>query len=275
MDAAVIASPANPRIKALLDLRRRRHRDERGECVVEGRDELALVLRAGARPRAVYHCPELFESPAAAGHAEPGELLQEAERRGAELVRLSRAAYAKACYRQGPDGMLAVLPAPDTTLSALVLPDMPLVVVAQGVEKPGNLGAMLRTADAAGVTALIAADPVTDWSNPNVVRASKGTVFAVPVTRDTSAATLDWLSERSIPLIAATGDADTSYDEIDYRGPVAIAVGAEHTGLNTRLLAGAAARVSIPMRGLADSLNVATAMALVTFEAVRQRRRGR
>lgn len=290
---AVIASPANPRIKALAALRRRRQRDERRECLVEGRDELALALRAGVRPTAVYHCPELYAVPSteATGrtdpladpdgepdtgtHADPGTLLSEAAGRGAELFRLGRAAFEKASYRQGPDGILAVVPAPDHTLPELRLPDRPLIVVAQGVEKPGNLGAMLRTADAAGVAAVIAADAVTDWSNPNVVRASKGTVFAVPVATATGGQTLDWLAESAIPLVATTPAADHGYDEIDYRGPIAIAVGAERTGVDATLLAGAAYRVSIPMHGLVDSLNVATAMALVTFEAVRQRRRGR
>lgn len=296
---AVIASPANPRIKALAALRRRRQRDDRRECVVDGRDELALALRAGVRPTAVYHCPELYDVPPAeaarrsdpaadpdadpdaddageaGAHADPRALLGEAAGRGAELVRLSRTAFEKASYRQGPDGMLAVVPAPDRTLAELRLPARPLIVVAQGVEKPGNLGAMLRTADAAGVCAVVAADAVTDWSNPNVVRASKGTVFAVPVATATGAQTLDWLARSAIPLVATTPDADHGYDEIDYRGPVAIAVGAERTGLDATLLAGAAYRVSIPMHGLVDSLNVATAMALVTFEAVRQRRRGR
>ncbi len=275
---AVIASPANPRIKALAALRRRRQRDERRECLVEGRDELALALRAGVRPSAVYHCPELYDvaaDPEAGGHADPSALLNDAADRGAELVRLSRVAFEKASYRDGPDGMLAVVPAPDRTLADLRLPDRPLIVVAQGVEKPGNLGAMLRTADAAGVAAVIAADAVTDWSNPNVVRSSKAAVFAVPVAAATGAQTLDWLARSGIPLVATTPDADHEYDEIDYRGPVAIAVGAERTGLDATLLAGAAYRVSIPMHGLVDSLNVATAMALVTFEAVRQRRRGR
>ena len=278
---AVISSPANPRIKALVALRRRRPREERRECLVEGQDELAVALRAGVRPSAVYHCPELYDVATERTrhrpdpHADSRALLSDAAGRGAELVRLSRSAFEKASYRQGPDGILAVVPAPDTTLAELTLPDLPLVVVAAGVEKPGNLGAMLRTADAAGVAAVIAADAVTDWSNPNVVRASKGTVFAVPVATATGAQTLDWLANSAVPLVATTPDADHEYDEIDYRGPVAIAVGAEQTGLDETLLTGAAYRVAIPMHGLVDSLNVATAMALVTFEAVRQRRRGR
>lgn len=284
MESAAITSPTNPQIKALVALRRRRYRDDAKQCVIEGRDELALALRAGVEPSAVYHCPELYpattqsvvrDRSGTGPPRDPSELLRDAVRRGAQLIRLSRPAFEKASYRQGPDGILAVVPALDRELSTLSLPEQPLVVVAQGVEKPGNLGAMLRTADAAGVAAVIAADPVTDWGNPNVVRASKGTVFALPLASASGAQTLEWLTARGLPLVATTPHADLGYDEVDYRGPIAIAVGAERNGLDAALLDGAAYRVSIPMQGLVDSLNVATAMALVTFEARRQRRQRR
>ncbi|MBK7722081.1 MAG: RNA methyltransferase [Austwickia sp.] len=270
MDDAIISSPANPHIKTLIALRTRRTRSERAECLVEGHAEVDLALRAGIAPIALYHCPELYPQTGSPGS--PTELLHAARERGATVVRLTRAAFEKAAYRQGPDGILAVVPALNAGLDALILGERPLVIVAQGVEKPGNLGAMLRTADAAGVSALIAADPVTDWGNPNVVRASKGTVFAVQVATATTEATLGWLADAGIPLLATTPAAEQRYDEIDYRGPVAIAVGAERTGLDAAALTAATYRVSIPMHGLVDSLNVATTMALVTFEAVRQRR---
>jgi TrmH family RNA methyltransferase len=140
------------------------------------------------------------------------------------------------------------------------------------VEKPGNLGAMLRTADAAGVDAVVAADPVTDWGNPNTVRASKGTVFSVPVAGDPTALVQDWLARHGIPLVAATPDTPTEYTEVDFRGPVAIAVGTEQTGLTDEVLAAAEHRVRIPMVGRANSLNVATSAAIIVYEAVRQRR---
>jgi RNA methyltransferase, TrmH family len=147
-----------------------------------------------------------------------------------------------------------------------------LALVCQGVEKPGNLGAMLRTSDAAGVEAVVAADPVTDWGNPNLVRASKGTVFSVPVASDSTAETLQWLSDNGIALAATTPDTDLDYTEVDYTGPIAIAVGAEKHGLTDEILAAAANRIRIPMAGRANSLNVAASAAIVIYEAVRQRR---
>ncbi len=270
MEPPLITSTANPHIKSLVALRRRRHRDDRGVALVEGYDELALALRAGVRPTCVYFCPELY--PDSSDAADPRTLLRECEQAGAQIIRLSPPAFDKAAYRQGPDGLLAVVPTVERSLTSLHLPPGPIVVLVQGVEKPGNLGAMLRTADAAGVAAVIAADPVTDWANPNVIRASKGTVFALPVASATGEESLEWLAAQGIPIVATTPEGDRRYDEVDYRGPVAVAVGAERTGLDRRLLDAAAYRVSIPMQGLVDSLNVATAMAVVTFEAVRQRR---
>jgi TrmH family RNA methyltransferase len=158
-------------------------------------------------------------------------------------------------------------------LEHLVLGERPLVLVCEGIEKPGNLGAILRTADAAGVTAVIAAGPVTDWGNPNLVRASKGTVFSVPVASGSSAGVLGWLADRSVPVVATTPDTDTLVAEADLTGPVAIAVGSEHDGLSGPWLEQAGTRVKIPMFGRVDSLNVAASAAVVVYEAVRQRMR--
>ena len=133
---------------------------------------------------------------------------------------------------------------------------------------------MLRTADAAGVDAVVAADPVTDWGNPNVVRGSKGTVYAVPVASATTAETLAWLRSSGVTVVATTPDTELDYADVDYTGPVAIAVGTEKQGLDAALLGAADFRVRIPMSGLANSLNVATSAAIVVYEAVRQRRRG-
>ena len=167
-----------------------------------------------------------------------------------------------------------MVPAVAGDLDHLVLGDRPLVLVCEGVEKPGNLGAILRTADAAGVTAVIAAGPVTDWGNPNLVRASKGAVFSVPVAAGGSAGVLAWLADRSVPVVATTPDTDTLVADADLTGPVAIAVGSEKDGLSGQWLERAAATVKIPMFGRVDSLNVATSAAIVVYEAVRQRMLG-
>lgn len=268
-----ITSPANPRIKAIAGLRRRRARDQERRTVVEGFEELSLALDSGVVPELLLLCPDLFgqeeRSPAQRLHARARDL-------GTEVVLASRSAFEKAAYREGPDGVLAVVRTVGSGC-AEVLPHLPndaLVLLCEGVEKPGNLGAMLRTADAAGVAAVLAADPVTDWGNPNTVRASKGTVFCVPVTSDSTAATLDALESRGIPVLATTPDTETAHTDVDYRGPVAIAVGAEKTGLSDQVLERAAQRVRIPMVGRANSLNVATSAAIVVYEAVRQRRAG-
>jgi RNA methyltransferase, TrmH family len=260
----VVTSPANPRLKGLVALRRRRHRDQTGQTLVEGYEEIWLAVEAGARPTALYFCPAL---------AAPGgdDLLDRAAAAGAELVELGRAAFEKVAYRESPDGWLAVVPAVATDLARLRLPADPLVLVCEAVEKPGNLGAILRTADAAGAAAVLAADPVTDWGNPNLVRASKGTVFAVPVAAADGPRLVAWLRERGIAVVAATPHTDLAYTEVDLTGPAAIVVGAEKEGLSAAWLAAADHRVRIPMTGRADSLNVATSAAVLAYEAVRQR----
>jgi RNA methyltransferase, TrmH family len=259
-----ITSPANARVKQLVALRRRRARDQAGVTLVEGFEELGLALAAGVRPRALYYSPEL------AGGDVAG-MTGRVARLGAEVIRVSRPVFGKIAYRESPDGWLAVVPSVPASLDGLDTGACPLVIICEGVEKPGNLGAILRTADAAGVSAVIAADPVTDWGNPNVVRASKGTVFSVPVAAATSAEVLGWVAERGLTLVAATPDSRTTLTEVDLTGPVAIAVGAEKQGLPAEWLARAGSRARIPMFGLADSLNVATSAAILTYEAVRQR----
>ena len=259
-----LTSPSNPRVKELVGLRRRRSRDDAGMTLVEGHEELVLALDAGVRPRTLYWCPAMV------GPDQRGTVRRVAGL-GAEVVRLSRQLFDKVAYRQSPDGWLAVVPAVASDLDHLVLGDRPLVLVCEGVEKPGNLGAILRTADAAGVTAVIAAGPVTDWGNPNLVRASKGTVFSVPVAAGGSAGVLGWLADRSVPVVATTPDTDTLVADADLTGPVAIAVGSEKDGLSGQWLERAAATVKIPMFGRVDSLNVATSAAIVVYEAVRQR----
>lgn len=270
-DELVITSPANPRVKALLALRRRRERDQSGTTLLEGYEELSLAVADGVVPRALYYCPELMR-----GALEQDDVVRRVAALGVPVTRLSRAAFEKAAYREGPDGFLAVVPQPGgdlaTVEAAVAGVADPLILVCEHVEKPGNLGAMLRTADAAGVHAVIAADPVTDWGNPNVVRASKGTVFTVPVAQAPTSQVLAWLGARGIPLVATTPDTDLVHTDAPLAGPVAIAVGAEKTGLGPAALRGATYRVRIPMAGRADSLNVSTSAAIVLFEAVRQRR---
>jgi RNA methyltransferase, TrmH family len=261
-----ITSPANPRIKQLVALRRRRGREQSDVTLVEGLAEIELALASSVRPRAIYYCPALAT-------AESLRLADQAAQRGAEVIQVSRPVFEKISYREGPDGWLAVVPAISASLDRLQPGPRPLILVCAGLEKPGNLGAILRTADAAGVAAVIAADAVTDWGNPNVVRASKGTVFSVPVASAPTAEVLDWLTARRLQVVAATPDATQLITEADLTGPTAVAVGAEQTGLSQEWLRRADVRVRIPMFGKADSLNVSTSAAIILYEAVRQRLR--
>jgi TrmH family RNA methyltransferase len=266
MPELIITSPANARLKSLVSLRRRRAREDAGLTLIEGYDELSLALDAGVVPRTVYHCPELMLDPAV-----QQDVLVRVQVLGSDTQQLGRAAFEKVAYREGPDGFLAVVDSVVRSCGDLSVGPASLALICQGVEKPGNLGAMLRTADAAGVEAVVAVDPVTDWSNPNLVRASKGTVFSVPVASAGTPEALTWLSDHGIALAATTPDTDLNYTDVDYTGPIAIAVGAEKYGLTDEILAAATYRIRIPMAGRANSLNVATSAAVVIYEAVRQR----
>lgn len=272
-----ITSPANPRLKALIALRRRRAREETGQTVVEGYEELALALGAGVRPRTLYVCEEIFSPAGLAGSQDIGhqsDLLARARDERVEIVHLSRHAYEKVAYREGADGLLALVDTAGMPLGSLPVGRADFLgLVAQGVEKPGNLGAMLRTADAAGASAVVAADPVTDWGNPNVVRASKGTVFALPVAAATTDEVLAWAGAHDLALVVTTPETDLLHTEVDYTGRVAVVVGSEKHGVDDRMLEAAAHRVRIPMHGKANSLNVSVSAAIVLYEAVRQRAR--
>lgn len=262
----LITSPANPRLKALVRLRRRRARDEAGVTLAEGFEELELAVAAGVVPRTVFHCRELMLDP-----ARQERLVDALRSHGVETVALSRSAFEKVAYREGPDGFLAVLPRLGLALDELTVPEDAFLLVAEGIEKPGNLGSMLRSAEAAGVHAVIAVDPATDWGNPNVIRGSKGAVYAVPVVSTTLAELLPWASTRGIRLVATTPDTEDLHTSTDLTGPVAIAVGTEKYGLTDAFLEAADARVRIPMAGEMNSLNAGVAAAVVLFEAVRQR----
>lgn len=252
-----ISSLQNPRVKQVVRLREKRQRERDGLMLVEGWDELTLALGAGWQPLTVYHAPELAT--------------RQINGIQSELLTVSRSVFEKMSYRDTPDGWLAVFSLPAPQLEDLMLPPVPLLIVAESVEKPGNLGAMLRTADAAGVDALIVCDPRTDVYNPNVVRASRGALFSVPAVQSSAQAVLSYLRRQGISIVAATAHTDTLYTQADLRQPVAIVVGTEDEGLSDFWLKNADLKVKIPMVGRVESLNVSVAAALFVYEAVRQR----
>lgn len=260
-----ISSLQNPRVKQLVKLRDRRPRDEAGVFLVEGYREIRRALEKNVPLQEVYFSPEWF-----LGENEPG-LLKTAEAAGAQLFELTRDAFAKVAYRERPDGLLAVAPQWKRALTDLALPPAPFLLVVEAIEKPGNLGTILRSADAAGCDAVIVCDPVTDIFNPNVVRASTGVLFSVPLVVEESARVLAWLREMKVRAIATTPGAETLYTTANLRGPLAIVMGSEQYGLSEFWLTHADLTVRIPMAGHADSLNVAMATIITLFEAVRQR----
>jgi TrmH family RNA methyltransferase len=261
----IITSPHNPGIKRVIALRGRRDRDRTGLMPVEGYDELLVALSSGVFPVQVFFCPVLFGDPRRA------RLIERLSASGTELIEVSELVFAKMAYRNDPDGLLATFPIPHRRLRELRLGKTPLLVVAESVEKPGNLGAMLRTADAAGLDAVISSAPLTDWGNPNLVRASRGTLFTVPVAESGNEETIAWLQGHGIAIVASTPDAERLYTEANLRGPLAVAVGQESKGLSPVWIDRANLTVRIPMFGRVNSLNVSVATALLVYEAIRQR----
>ncbi|HVS51751.1 MAG TPA: RNA methyltransferase [Opitutaceae bacterium] len=260
-----ISSLQNPRVKQLVKLRDRRPRDEAGVFLVEGYREIRRALEKHIALTEVYFAPDWFLG------ANERALLAQAEAAGAKLFELTKETFAKVAYRERPDGLLAVAPQWRRTLDDLALGAAPFLLVVEAIEKPGNLGTILRSADAAGCDAVIVCDPVTDIFNPNVVRASTGVLFSVPLVVGESARVLAWLREKKIRTVATTPTAATLYTAADLRGPLAIVMGSEQYGLSEFWLNNADLPVRIPMAGQADSLNVAMATIVTLFEAVRQR----
>ncbi len=260
-----ITSLQNPRVKELVRLRKRRERDEYRLFLVESYLGVRRALEKGVVFRELYFSPDWF-----LGGNEP-VLLERAHAAGAKLFELSKAAFARVAYQERPDGLLAVAPQWFRTLGDLELGPSPFLIVCESIEKPGNLGTILRSADAAGCVAMILCDTVTDVFNPNVVRASTGTLFSVPVVVSDSVTVQAWLRERGIRAVATMPHTGNLYTKTDLRGPLAVVMGSEQYGLSDFWIKGADALVRIPMAGQADSLNVAMAAIITIFEAVRQR----
>jgi TrmH family RNA methyltransferase len=259
-----ITSLTNPRVKAAVRLRDRRERELTGLTIVDGAREILRALDAGATVGTAFLAEDLLRT--ADAHAVADRL-----RHRRSTLAVSAAVLAKVAYGERSDGVVAIVETPRLDLTDLVLPDEPLLVVVEGVEKPGNLGAVLRTADGAGADAVIAADSRTDPFNPNAIRASLGTIFALPVVAASSTETLGWLIDRGLRPVAAVVDAPTDYSAADLRGPLAVILGSEAEGLTATWRDPRVTRVSIPMAGIADSLNVSIAAAILLYETVRQR----
>jgi TrmH family RNA methyltransferase len=261
-----IQSRQNEQVKNLVKLRERKHRDRQSRFLVEGLRELDHALQAGYEAEAIYYCPEFFPQEAHSA------FIDGQRRAGAyPLIRMSLEAFEKASYREGPDGLLATARQRGNSLDDLKLSERPLLLVLEGIEKPGNLGAILRSADGAGADAVILVDCVLDLYNPNAIRSSQGLIFALPTVSAARESLNQWLQMRSIAIVATTPDTETLHWKVDYTAPTALFLGSESDGLSDFWLEQAAQRIRIPMAGQADSLNVAAATAVCLYEARRQR----
>ncbi len=258
----MITGLTNTGIKRLVNLQQNsRARREAGVFVAEGRRELLHCIEGGYHINTIYCCRDIS--------GDVSELT--ANLADVEVVDVSRAVYDKVAYRDGTEGVIAIVNTPVRTLHSLELPASPLLLVLEGVEKPGNLGAVLRSADAAGADAVIVCEPLTDIYNPNVIRSSIGAVFTVPTVTCTTAEGVDFLKNRGIQILTAQLQDSKPYYNIDMTVPTAIVMGTEATGLTTAWREAADAHILIPMNGRLDSLNVAVSASILVYEAVRQR----
>lgn len=268
MNESHLTSLQNPKIKQVLHLRERHERDQTGQFLIEGYRELLRAVDAGWKIETLFTCQELF-----LGSNEPA-LIQRLLSRGTIHFTCAEKAFRKMSYRDRPDGLLAIAPQKHLKLNDLKQQQkqkMPFYVVAEAIEKPGNLGTILRSSDAVGVSGLIVCDRCTDIYNPNVVRASVGTLFTVPTVEAKGEETLEWLKSQGILILAATPQATQEFTQVNLAQPVALAVGTEQLGLSERWMQQADLQVRIPMNGVADSLNVAMATTLLLYEVLRQR----
>lgn len=264
-----IISSSNPRIKNLLRLQTNsRDRQSQNLFIIEGYREISRAILSGIEIKELYVCHELDKQ----GRSE--DLLKKDRR--ILVFEVGKAAFSRIAYREGSDGLIALAVPRNLKLNELKLGGNPLILILESVEKPGNLGAIMRTADAAGVDAVIVCDPLTDIYNPNAIRSGVGCIFTRQVVTCTSTEAIGWLNKKKISVFAAAlTDKALNYHTMDYSGPTAIVMGTEATGLSSEWLEKSDYQIIIPMRGVADSMNVSTSAAVLVFEAIRQREKGR
>jgi RNA methyltransferase, TrmH family len=256
-----ITSTQNPKIKSLLALEKPRERRKQCLFVVEGAKEVRLALEAGYKIGNIFFCEEILDP------IDSRDLLKEDKL----LVPVSKEVFDKIAIRESTGGILAVAEQKTHRLADIKLSQDPLILILEAVEKPGNLGAILRTADAAGVDAVIICDPQTDFYNPNVIRSSVGCVFTKQIASATSEETLAWLQKHNIKIYCTYLRASRPYHQVDFTKSSAIVMGTEATGLSDLWVKNSSANIIIPMQGKIDSMNVSNAAAVVVFEAMRQR----
>jgi len=262
-----IASLQNRQVKDAVRLRDHRGRRRQGRIIIDGARELIRAIDGGIELLQVFVCDAIGQQDAVQG------AMAAVSKTDARVRHVTPDVFAKLAFGQRAEGIVGVAQTPRRTLEALSVPEGALIAVLEMVEKPGNVGAVLRSADGAGISALVVADGRTDLYNPNAIRASLGTIFTVPVCEATSAETFSWLRERNLPIYAARVDGTVEYVDVDFTSPAAIVLGSETTGLSDIWRRDHVTAVRLPMLGVADSLNVSAAAAVLFYEALRQRSR--
>lgn len=262
-----ITSLQNKEIKWLLQLQEKsRNRKKEHAFVVEGKRETALATKGGYKPLHLYFVPELMD------FQEVLEISKSNSEKPAIITEINQEIYEKIAYRGSTEGLIAVFETKDHDLEDLKLENSaPLILVAEAPEKPGNIGAILRTADAAAVDAVIIANPRTDLYNPNIIRSSVGCIFTNKIATGTTSEIIAFLQRQNIQIYAAALQASKAYHQIDFRQASAIVMGTEATGLSDEWLENSTQNIIIPMHGEIDSMNVSVAAGILIFEAKRQR----
>lgn len=261
-----ITSAQNPKIRTLLELQEKsKARRREGLFIIEGARELQHCISAGYSIHSLFICPDILSGNALT------EIEQALEGKTFGCFSIPKHIYEKVAYRGGTEGVIAEIRCKSHSLEDLQLKDNPLVVILESVEKPGNLGAILRSADASGVDAVIVCDPLTDLYNPNLIRSSIGGIFTVPTAVASSEETIKWIKDRNIRIYTAQLQDSEWYYDTDMKGGTAIVMGTEATGLTDIWRKAADAHIKIPMLGKLDSLNVSVSAAILMYEAVRQR----
>ena len=261
----IITSLHNPRVKDAIRLRSARHRQKQQRFLIDGARELVRAIAAAVPLVETFVCESLCTSP------ESRLALNLLRQAPGEQWQVSEGVFARLAFGERAEGFLAVARTPQSSLADLRPRGPGPIAVIEGVEKPGNVGAILRSADAAGVSAVLVADPATDIYNPNCIRASLGAVFSIPLCATMSAAALDWLRQRGTPMFAARVDGKLDYAAADLRGEVAIVLGSEAEGLSPAWQAADVTAIRLPMAGAVDSLNVSATAAVLFYESLRQR----
>jgi len=270
----MITSLQNPLIKRIVALKDKKHREREGVFLIEGEKEILNALSQDISLEALVYCADLLRFDKDLNTIDHiNKYLMEGKSGQVKLVEVDQRVYAKIAYRDKAEGLVAIANIPQRDIEDMLLAQNPLILVVWGVEKPGNLGALLRTADGAGADAVIICNEGgVDLYNPNVVRGSLGALFTVPTYAMPLAQALDWLRQKQVTIVLTSPNATMEYTEPDYTGPVALVLGSEKQGLPELLLQENTTQVKIPMLGRMDSLNVSCSGAILLYEVLRQRK---